>query len=68
MQFHLGLTTVFLFKCFKKVQVLSFSCKNDVYYESARAIQPHSDTYPYTCHLGQIFHRLKYFSVKCTKC
>jgi hypothetical protein len=22
--------------------------QNDVYYESARAIQPHSDTYPYT--------------------
>jgi hypothetical protein len=25
-----------------------FSCKNGVYYESTRAIQPHSDTYPYT--------------------
>ena len=25
-----------------------FQLQNDVYYESARAIQPHSDTYPYT--------------------
>ena len=32
----------------QNVEFSGMKLQNDVYYESTRAIQPHSDTYPYT--------------------